>query len=281
MLSPAFILLAVSLFYVNEPVIDMREEATHSSRIASQALFAEEVRILENQGNFVKIMTPDGYTGWAPKDGIVETATPYDTDVKTSRLKAHLYDVEDTEYGPIKSLPYGSRIKALDAANQRFLKVILPDGHECYIQKGDVESTPALTQKEDLFPFSLKFLGLPYTWGGRSSFGYDCSGFVQMLYSRIGIELQRDARLQVLDARFQDAPLDALERGDLIFFGKQDGQILHVGMSIGNDLFIHATPRENQPWIRISSLTDFEWSGNPYANYPYRKGRRLIPLKPL
>ncbi|MCP5492677.1 MAG: C40 family peptidase [Chlamydiales bacterium] len=94
--------------------------------------------------------------------------------------------------------------------------------------------------------FSQKFLGLLYIWGGRSSFGYDCSGFVQMLYSQIGIKLQRDAKQQILDSRLQSIKIDELKLGDLIFFGKSDQRIMHVGMYIGNEQFIHATARENK-----------------------------------
>lgn len=276
-----YFLLAVSHFYIIDPLVEMREEPSSSSKLVSQALFAEVINNQEISGEWTKITTPDGYGGWIRSKGLTSTNAPYHTTIKTSRLKAHIYNVEDTEYGPILSLPYGSPLKVLDDSNPRWFKVELPNSTICFIQKGDAAEEPPLKKKQELVAFSQKFLGLPYTWGGRSSFGYDCSGFVQMLYGKIDIQLQRDAKQQILDDRFQEVSLEDLEPGDLIFFGKTDGKIGHVGMSIGNDQFIHASPRENMPWIRVSSLHDLEWSGHPDAYYPFRKGRQLISRHPL
>lgn len=272
---------AASYFYVMEPMVEMREEAANFSKIVSQARFAEKVQIQEIKGEWSLITTPDGYSGWAPSKAIITANKMYETAIKTSRLSAHLYSVDDTEYGPILSLPYGSPLKLMDDSNAGWLEVELPNGQSAFIQRGDVAVEPPLNKKQDLVHFSQKFMELPYTWGGRTSFGYDCSGFVQMLYNQIGIHLQRDAKQQILDERFQEVSLDDLEPGDLIFFGKKDGKIGHVGMSIGNDLFIHASSRENSPWIRISSLHAAEWNGNPETYYSLRIGRQLIARQPL
>jgi cell wall-associated NlpC family hydrolase len=196
--------------------------------------------------------------------------------VKTSRLTAHVFGIKDTEHGPIKTLPYGSKLQVLDATDARWLRISMPDGKEGFIQKGDVVAEPQLSKKEDLVQFSQKFLGLPYTFGGRSSFGYDCSGFVQMLYSQIGINLQRDARQQILDKRFRTISLNDLEPGDILFFGKTEHKIAHEGMYIGEGRFIQSGVRNNTPWIRVSLLSDLEWSGSSEAFYPYREARQLI-----
>lgn len=276
LITSAICIVASSLFYINEPVLDMREAPSNASKVVSQAVFAEEVTIQETTSDWSFINTPDGYSGWILSKFLTNPPTSYDADVKTSRLKSHVYGVKDTEWGPIKSLPYDSKLKVLDSTDARWLKVALPDGLECYVQKGDVTVDSTLLHKHELPQFSQKFLGLPYTWGGRSSLGYDCSGFVQMLYSQIGIKLQRDAKQQILDSRFQSIEIDDLEMGDLIFFGKSAQRTMHVGMYIGNKQFIHATARENKPWIRISNLSDFEWSGHGDAYYPYRTARHLM-----
>lgn len=268
---------AARLYYVNEPVIDMREEPSHDSQVVSQTYFSEQITIQTKTGDWVQIVTSDGYTGWVMPNGLVDLAEPYPANLKTSRLKAHIYKVNDTGYGPIKSLPYGSRVKLVDETDPRWIKIALPDCRECYIQKGDVAVEPQLSNKSELPQFGQKFLGLPYTWGGRSSFGYDCSGFVQMLYSQIGIHLQRDAKQQVLDKRFQTIPLEKLEAGDLIFFGKSEDRIMHVGLYKGDGQFIHTSVRENKPWLRISLLSDYEWGAHHDVCYPYRTARQLLP----
>lgn len=267
--------LTASLFYVNEPVVNMREAATHDSTVVSQGVYSEKVVIEKKEGEWAYVETPDHYHGWMPLSAIAERDGLYETSLKVSRLSAHVYGVKDTEFGPIKSLPYGSRLKTLDDSDPRWIKIILVDGKEAFIQRGDVAEEPEIKGKEDLPAFAKGFLGLPYTWGGRSSFGYDCSGFAQMLYSKIGIDLKRDSKDQVQDSRFQVIEMEQLEPGDLIFFGRSNQKSSHVGLYIGEGKFIHSTVRENQPWLRISSLSDLEWSGHPDAFYPFRSFRQF------
>ena len=272
-------LLAAGLFYINEPVVTMREEPTEESRVASQAVFSEQIQVGKVQDGWVSITTSDGYVGWVPSHSFIEVQKPYEATLKVSRPRAHVFGVKDTEFGPILTLPYESRIKQVDASDPRWIQVALPNEKLGYIQKGDVAPEPILHSKEELVLFSQKFLGLPYTFGGRSSFGYDCSGFVQMLYRQIGINLLRDARQQILDLRFKTVEPSNAQPGDLMFFGKSEHKIVHVGMYLGNGTFIHAAVRENQPWIHVSTLSDLDWNGSRESPFPFRSIRQLITLK--
>lgn len=257
---------------VHLPLIDMREAPLERSKVVSQALFAEEIQVLQAAQGWAEIQTPDGYRGWV-KEGSFVSSGPYQGDLSVSRLKAHLYAEKDTEYGPFLSLPYGAKLKLIELSDDRWAKVLLPDQREAFIQRGDIEQEPF-----ELVAFSKKFLGIPYTWGGRSSFGYDCSGFVQMVYAHRGLLLPRDARLQIADPRGKEVPLNALQPGDLIFWGKSASDIRHVGMSLGGEEFIHTSSKENKPYLRISQLADFEWSGHATTHYPYRSARQWIDL---
>ncbi|MFI0435689.1 MAG: C40 family peptidase [Parachlamydiaceae bacterium] len=267
-----------SFCYIHQSVVDMREDDTHKSKVVSQAIFSEKIQIKEQREKWSLISTPDGYLGWIPSDSFILRHEPYDPDLYVSRLAAHLYELKDVEYGPIQTLPYASCLKTIDSSDPRWIKLLLPNDKECYIQKGDVDPVIKHQNKPDIIKLSINFLGLPYTWGGRSSFGYDCSGFVQMLYQQMGILLQRDATQQASDERFKTICFNSLKKGDLLFFGHSEKEIKHVGMSLNKHSFIHATSKENQPWIRISPLSDFEWSGQSNASYPFRKARRQIDL---
>jgi len=262
---------------INAPFVDMRDKPDEASKVASQAIFAEKVQVKMSQPGWSLIETPDRYMGWVESKSVVQLNGMKGTPLKVTRLSAHIYGVKDTEYGPIhRGVPFGAAIDALDREDPRWVKIALPDARVGYIQKGDVAIGKELQYKGDLVDFSLKFLNLPYTWGGRSSFGYDCSGFVQMLYNQIGVSLERDSKDQVLDKRFRTLPVEQVEPGDLIFFGREEGKVSHVGMYHNKGEFIHSTVKENQPWIRLSSIHAPDWAGGNTTTLSYRVVRQLI-----
>ena len=268
-------------FYIISPILQMRKEPVIHSEIVSQGLFSEEIQIVEEKEEWIKIKTLiDNYFGWTKKEGVCGRAIPYRqkagfTLVTVSRLSAHLYDCTDMIYGPLLTLPFESRLVAIDFKEDksRWLTVLLPDGKRAYIQRGDITSNTSLLDKKTVGDFSKKFLGLPYTWGGRTSFGYDCSGFIQMLYRQMGIFLPRDSQDQFSATGFVDSPIEELEAGDLAFWGYSKGQIRHVGLALGEGRFIHTSAvTENMPYLRISNFNDQTWNGSGY--YPFIAGKK-------
>lgn len=105
--------------------------------------------------------------------------------------------------------------------------------------------------KERLILFSKKLLDIPYRFGGNSIMGIDCSAFVKKVYGLIGIDLPRSARLQFKEGE----PIDkeSLTIGDLVFFRTYASFPSHVGIYLGNNLFIHASSKDRK--VSISSLT--------------------------
>ena len=103
------------------------------------------------------------------------------------------------------------------------------------------------------------FLGVPYRFGGVSHKGIDCSGFAKRLFSEaFGIELPHNSRaISRLDF-LEDLPVDPdrLRPSDLLFFGSQKGRIDHVGISLGEDRFIHASRSKG---VIVSSLRNSYW----------------------
>lgn len=84
-----------------------------------------------------------------------------------------------------------------------------------------------------------KYLGVPYCWGGSDKDCMDCSGFVQRVYSSVGIALPRTASEQY-NASKSISPNDS-KAGDLIFFSFIGSGISHVGIYAGNNEVIHAS----------------------------------------
>jgi cell wall-associated NlpC family hydrolase len=97
---------------------------------------------------------------------------------------------------------------------------------------------------------ALRYLGIPYLWGGASpATGFDCSGLVMYVYAQIGISLPHYAA-----AQYQlGTPVDRsqLQPGDLVFFDALD----HVGIYIGNGQFVHAP--QTGDVVKITALSDF------------------------
>lgn len=278
--------LAVSslLFaYTNVSVTDMREEPTRESLMASQTFFSEPVRVLEEKDEWVKIETCiDKYQGWVDKKIFALRKEEYLANFETvvarvNRLVAHIYDREDTRYGPILTVPFESRLEVIEPKgdDSRWIKVSLPDGRPAFIQRGDVSLQHRNLSLDEMCAFSREFMGLPYTYGGRSSFGYDCSGLTQMLYRQMGIFLPRDSKDQIAWSGFTPIPVENVKAGDLIFFGLAEDQIRHVGLCLDGETFIHANAgvEKNKPYIIISKLSAPEWNGS--ESLSYRAARTL------
>lgn len=103
---------------------------------------------------------------------------------------------------------------------------------------------------ERLILFAKKMLDIPYRFGGNSLLGIDCSAYVKKVYSLIGIDLPRSAREQF----HEGIPVDEsnLSIGDLVFFRTYASYPSHVGIYLGNNLFIHASSKSKK--VTIDSL---------------------------
>ena len=91
-----------------------------------------------------------------------------------------------------------------------------------------------------MIEFAQKLMDAPYLWGGRSIFGIDCSGFVQLCARAAGKLLPRDASEQIKEGELVYF-LPEIQPGDLAFFGNEDGKIVHVGMMLDNERIIHCS----------------------------------------
>ena len=122
-------------------------------------------------------------------------------------------------------------------------------------------------------------MGIPYLWGGTSVKGMDCSGFTKTVYRLNGLELSRDASQQVQQGTLietQQGDFSQLRPGDLLFFGQpanagQAERVVHVGMWIGNNEFIHASGK-----IRVSSFSSTAPNFDEYELKRFLRAKRMI-----
>lgn len=114
---------------------------------------------------------------------------------------------------------------------------------------------------------AMKFLGVPYRNGGTDPSGFDCSGFVQYIFSTLGVALPREVRDQYRVG--QDIRLADVRAGDLLFFETVSRGASHVGMAIGPGQFVHAP--SSRGVVRVERYTAQYWASR------FVGARRLTP----
>lgn len=97
---------------------------------------------------------------------------------------------------------------------------------------------------------ALDAMGAPYRWGGTGENGYDCSGLIQYAYGQHGIVLPRVSRDQARMGTLIDRNVDALMPADILGFGEGGSGVTHVGLYVGDGLFIHTS----STGVKLSSL---------------------------
>jgi gamma-D-glutamyl-L-lysine dipeptidyl-peptidase len=254
---------------VTSPVIDMYSAASRNADVVSQAIYGSNVRLLEQKPGWARVQTSDHYTGWVSLDNVIKLNggdAAYASSgkiVQVNSLSANLYREPDvTAHRPLLRVPFETRLEVVAQSrgnDERWLQMRLPDQQLAWIQSGDIDPAPRLLSIDESIALGKRFLGVTYTWGGRSSFGFDCSGFTQMLVRTRGINMPRDADLQAAWDGAVRIDRKELRSGDLLFFGSDANHITHTGMFIGGGEFIHDTTY-GHPGVQISRLDDQPWT---------------------
>ncbi len=263
-------IVAVALFAVTlpnavvlQPVANMYSKPSEDADVVSQAIYGANVSLLERQEGWAHIRTVDDYTGWTPLTAL-RPGPPYAAKGRVAEVQslfAHVYREPDvTRHAPVVTVPFETRFEVVaEPDNRRWMQVRLPDDRSAWLQTGDVAFDAKPLTIPEMLELSRKFLGLPYTWGGTSSFGYDCSGFAQMLERRRGVNMPREAQPQADWSAVIPVERKDLVPGDLLYFGSSSQHITHTGVYLGAGKFIDATTHET-PMVRIDDLNDPYWT---------------------
>jgi gamma-D-glutamyl-L-lysine dipeptidyl-peptidase len=268
--SPAWNLPADSgTLVVSVPVANMYSRSSEDSDVVSQAIYGSGLEVLEETAGWAKVRTGDQYTGWMRLDVTARPANRGSANsnstkgIQVNSQLANLYRETDvTAHRPVMSVPFETRLeveKVGSGDDAGWLQVRLLDGQTAWIQAGDVNPDPRPLSIDESITLARRFLGVTYLWGGRSSLGYDCSGFTQMLMRSRGINMPRDADLQAAWSGVIAVDRKHLRPGDLLFFGSASDHITHTGMYIGHGQFIHDTTH-GHPGVQISRLRDQPWT---------------------
>ena len=254
--------LASSPAVINVPVADMYKQPAKNAELISSAIYATNVDIINSaKNNWFLIRTPDNYRGWVTGRDLVSGTYKLSKDiVKVENLFANIFAEPDTtKHKPLIVASFGTKLSVTQFFNKRWIQVRLVNGKLGWIQSGDVAIDPKPLTMQQMLKLGRKFIGLPFTWGGTSSYGFDCSGFVQMLYKQMGILLPRDGGLQTKWSGLVKVAKRNLQPGDILYFG-WNNQISHEAIYLGNNRIIHSTAYQN-PTVQISNFNDPYWQG--------------------
>ena len=220
----------VDIAWVASTVADLKAQPKDRAERVSQLLLFTQCQVLEKRQNWWKVQGPDGYVGWIKARQLAEGDLPQPV-WKTA--------VPVLEVHALRS----GRLVGRMALDTRFCGEVVreevqfrwPTGEEVLVPRVKVVSAKWSGTSQDLLTIGRRLVGIPYLWGGTSTFGFDCSGLVQRLFHFVfNLWLPRDSRDQRRVGQ-KVASLEELLPGDLVFFPG------HVGIWAGEGTLIHAS----------------------------------------
>ncbi len=262
----------------------MRENPDFTAELGDQALMGTPVKIVAEEGYWKRIVAPSPYTAWCVDLGLKEmSGRELEEYIASDKMictadYSKVLSRPSAESGKICDIVMGDIIPVTGRCRNGYIEVRMVTGETGYVKKKDTEdfrkwAAGCRPVPENIVRTAMRFLGVPYLWGGASIKGVDCSGFTRMVWFMNGMLLPRNASRQAnagipvaMDCDTAGFPPDsvgsladspafreemikrtaALKTGDLIFFGDP---VSHVGIYLGEGKFIHASR-----FVRINSL---------------------------
>jgi len=240
-------------------VADVRRTPAHASELVTQLIYGDIVLPLKQEGDWILIRIDDGYIGWIRSWYVRESTYAEAKDFfeqaghRVAATVTQIFETPRRGSLPLSDAVIGTPVWVEPCDKRGWRRVRLPDGKAGFIRGSALESVPKGTSvsRNRLSTIGLKFLGVPYLWGGNTPKGFDCSGLIQRIFKLCGVLLPRDSDMQAKFGREKrSGNLDSLHTGDLLFFGKGRTQITHVAMYLSDSLFLHAYGQ-----VRINSLS--------------------------
>lgn len=207
-------------------VVPLRNSAGESGELNNHVLFGEHFRILESRKYWSRVQLPHDQTeGWLnneqfrPLEETAYTALQNAAGLYSNQLIAHCCG-KGSDLTPVL---LGSAVNGCKPLQLEF----------------EGNSSSGKKERPALIETALQYLNAPFLQGGRSPFGIDAGGFTQMVYRINGHSLDRTPATQAKQGEVLSF-IEESDAGDLAFFDNDEGEIIHVGMIMGDNYIVHA-----------------------------------------
>jgi gamma-D-glutamyl-L-lysine dipeptidyl-peptidase len=229
------------MHFTFQSLVPVRAQAADASEMVTQLLFGELVEVVARDRQWLQVhVAPDGYTGWIDEKMVLEVDAAWHQGIQgweyVLEPSLALTCTREGTSLPLH-LSLGARIPRWTRDDLLALPVTIGDwqlqvrtAQVCHYERSDVAA---------ILDAAQRYLGAPYLWGGKSIWGIDCSGFVQMVFGMCGIQLPRDAAAQALVGT--EVSFEQRRAGDLAFFVNASGKIHHVGLVLPDGNIRHAS----------------------------------------
>jgi hypothetical protein len=241
------------------PSAPVRHAPRPDALLDTEALRGEIVTVYDatEEGWSWGQLQSDSYVGWLPTDALGPVGAP--ATHRVAVMRTLMFPAPSLKTAPLEGLSFGCRLAiariesefAITAANE-----FVPLKH----------LTDVNAQERDFVSVAERFLGVPYLWGGKTSFGLDCSALVQLSLSACLAPCWRDSDMQEVSFLPEIKPatdLSNLQRGDLIFWEghvaivRDRSTVIHAHgdhMAVAIEATADAVARNRADGIAISSV---------------------------
>ena len=237
-----------STMTISAAVAPVHKEASFTSEMITQGLMWESVNILSKKDNWCRVTMEDGYEGWMHYFYLSEHQIDSQNSLILTNRCTPIRSQRGKDGQILTLLSFGTTVPILEKTSG-YCRIQLCNGEEGFIP---AQQEIVQQNRNDIIKLAIYLTGVPYLWGGQSSFGYDCSGFVQMVMKTAGISISRDTGLQIKTDWLEEIPIADTKPGDLVFFS-EDNCINHVAFTTGEGKIIHCSGE-----VKLESIIEGE-----------------------
>lgn len=217
--------------HVVVPVTALRPRPALDCGIDTELMLNDSVDVFDRQEGWAFVQArADNYVGYLPESALREGEADVSHHVVVPRT--FVYPEAELRKPHTTVLSLGSRVKVVGEGETRGTRYLLLDGGGAIIAHHLLPLGHFPTP--DPVELAVRLLETPYLWGGRSAFGIDCSGLVQLCHAMTGRRAPRDSDMQ-RDGYGREIAPDQLRRGDLVFWKG------HVGLMEDEATLLHAS----------------------------------------